>query len=71
MAKKTVAFYRTQAEKYEKALNWEKAVESLEKAIKNYPKHLGSPLAEADIKGLKERLQADRYMLKQETKNKK
>ena len=65
MAKrKTTAFYRREAEKHEGGLNWKKAVENLEKAIKNYPEHIGGALADADIKSLKENLKADRYMLK-------
>jgi len=61
--KKTVAFYRKEAEKYEGMLNWKEAVKNLEKAIKIYPKHIGGSLADADIKSLKERLKADKYML--------
>jgi len=61
--RKTVAFYRREAEKYEDNLNWKKAVENLEKAIKNYPKYIGGTLADADVKALKERLKADKYML--------
>lgn len=63
---RTVAFYRREAERYEGMLNWKKAVENLEKAIKIYPRHIGGSLAEADIKSLKERLKADKYMLNKE-----
>ena len=62
--RKTVAFYRKEAEKHEGVLNWKKAVENLEKAIKNYPKHIGGTLADMDVKSLKDRLKADKYMLK-------
>jgi len=61
--RKTVAFYRREAEKHEGNLNWKKAGENLEKAIKNYPKYVGGTLADADVKALKERLKADKYMI--------
>lgn len=53
---KTTAAYRSEALEHERNLRWAKAAKCWEMAIRAYPPHEGSALAEFDIKRMTARM---------------
>lgn len=53
---KTTADYRSKALEHEKNMGWAKAAKCWEMAIQAYPSHIGSALAEFDIKRMTARM---------------